>query len=396
MRPMSLPKLFLVLLVCGAAMCRAAVAAVGPDEHAMTWADAGLGLKDLKHYFNTPACEYRPRAMLGCLFAIEAVAVQLDPPQQLGFDAAALDRLRAVHLREHGERRRPGAVKLDPALMPHNFDGPLRLEPASEATLLAHRSAPAEGETAKPFFQRRNAAIVARLDFFAARSESRAAITWQTLLGDLLRRYLAQNPEVSQPDLAAELINLQLRIGKTPHDQISTDGMAFGPKREASQLYGIGVALRLDEGGALRIARVFRGGPAERAGGQAGDTVAAIDGWRWDAAQSPAADRIDEAVEQFLKTRPVGATLVVMRDGRPITLEVGREHLDDLRLEHARLTRRGRDYLYLHLTRFPGGGAVCRKFAALAQAHREVAGWIPALRARLTTANSRSPTSASR
>jgi C-terminal processing protease CtpA/Prc len=355
-------------------------APVGPDEHAMTWAEAGLELKDLKHYFNTPACESRLRAMLGCLFAAEAIAVRLDPPLQLGFDPAQLARIAALHRAQYGDQRRPGSVKLSPDRIGHNFDGPLTLEPATAEVLLAHRSGAADGKPAKAFYRARNAAIAARLDTFTAHAESRAAITWQTLLGDLLRRYLAQQPDVAQPDLAAELINLQLRVGKTPHDQITTDGMAFGPKRDDKPLYGIGVQLDLGDDGDLQIARVFKGGPADAAGLRAGDRIVAVDGWRWEGDPTPAQARVGKAVERFLNTAARAAEIEVLRAGAPLAFSVPRMQIDDLRLEHELLRRDGHEYLYLGLSRFPSGGALCMRLAQLAQAHAGASGWILDLR----------------
>ena len=354
---------------------------VGPDEHAMTWEEAGLELKDLKHYFNTAACESRPRAMLGCLFAIEELATRLEPPMQIGFDQSVLARIARIHREHHGDRSRPGAVKLSAGQVPHNFDGPLTLEPATAETTLAHRVGPAEGELAKDFYRRRNAAIVNRLDALAAHAESRAAITWQTLLGDLLKRFLAQQTNVSHADLAAELINLQLRIGKTPHDQISTDGMAFGPKRDSKALYGIGVQLQLSEGGALLVDRVFKGGPADNTGVEAGDRILSVDGWRWDADDSAPDVRVSRAVERFLNTGPVDAHIVVMRNGRELAFQVSRVQLDDLRLESEILKRGERRYLYLALSRFPSGGALCQRIADLTEAFRDVDGWVLDLRA---------------
>jgi C-terminal processing protease CtpA/Prc len=369
------------LLLLSLVACNGLSAApAGPDEHAMTWAEAGLELKDLKHYFNVAACEMRVRAMLGCLFAVEEVALRLEPPMQLGFDQAQLARIAALHREQFGERRKPGSVKLDPDRIGHNFDGPLRLEPASPEVLLAHRSQPAAGEPAKAFYRQRNAAIADRLDVFAAHAESRAAITWQTLLGDVLRRHLAQQPDVAQPDLAAELINLQLRIGKTPHDQITTDGMAFGPKRDAKPLYGVGVQLDLGDDGSLQVARVFRGGPADRAGLRAGDRIVAVDGWRWAEDATPPAARIATAVGHFLATGDREASIEVERDGASLAFRMPRMLTDDLRLEHELLRRGDRRYLYLALSRFPGGGALCPRLAALAGDNPGVAGWILDLR----------------
>lgn len=348
--------------------------------HAMTWEEAGLGLSDLQHYFNTPACEHRPRAMLGCLFAIEPLLVGLNPPMQIGFDADAMARIEALHRRSPGDSRRAGAVKLSPEAMPHNFDGPLKLEPATRNTLLAHRSVPQEGESRKTFYQRRNAAIEGRLDELFANAASRAAITWQTLIASALELYLAENRVESRAELAANLINLQLRIGKTPHDQISTDGMAFGPKRDSLGFYGLGLEMQIHEDDSLHVSRVNPGGPAQRSGVRAGDRIVSIDGWRWDEDALPIEQRVDKAMNFFLRNEPVAANLQVERDGAMLAFDIPRMHVENLRLEHEVLQRHDMALLYLRLSRFPSAGSVCPLFAETLERHADADGWVLDLR----------------
>ena len=370
----------LVVLIAASLAASGVAAQQSQATHAMTWEEAGLKFSDLQHYFNTPACEHRPRAMLGCLFAIESLLTGLNPPMQIGFDVDAIARIVEHHRHNADGSRHPGAVKLGSEVMPHNFEGPLRLEPASENTLLAHRARPHAGESHKAFYQRRNAAIVTRLEELSRHTASRAAITWQSLIASALDMHLSENRVESRAEFAANLINLQLRIGKTPHDQISTDGMAFGPQRESSGFYGLGFEMQIHEDDSLHVSRVNKGGPAQRSGVKAGDRIVSIDGWKWDEDALPIGERVEKAMTYFLRNEPAAASLQVVRGGDTLSFEVPRMHVENLRLEHEVLRRHDRAFLYLGLSRFPSAGSVCALFAQIVGEHPHAHGWILDLR----------------
>lgn len=104
--------------------------------------------------------------------------------------------------------------------------------------------------------------------------------------------------------------------------------------------YGIGVIVGKTDDGALLVSRVISGGPAERAGIEAGDLITEVDG------EPVAGEDIQDTVERIKGDEGTDVALTILRDGQTLKILVTRGQYD-IPLVSYRVLDGNIGYLYL-------------------------------------------------